>query len=100
MVKNPPANVGDLRDAGWIPGLGRSPGGGYRQSTPVSLPREPHGHRTPAGYGSLGSRGSDMTEVTACVCACAHTHTSVKLKKQTNKQIVGPHPRVSNSAGL
>ena len=29
MVKNPPANVGDLRDEGLIPGLGRSPGGGH-----------------------------------------------------------------------
>ena len=28
MVKNLPANVGDSRDAGSIPGLGRSPGGG------------------------------------------------------------------------
>ena len=27
-VKNPPANAGDVRDAGSIPGLGRSPGGG------------------------------------------------------------------------
>ena len=26
--KNPPANAGDLRDEGSIPGLGRSPGGG------------------------------------------------------------------------
>ena len=26
--KNPPANADDLRDAGWIPGTGRSPGGG------------------------------------------------------------------------
>ena len=29
MVKNPPANAGDLRDSGLIPGLGRSPGGGH-----------------------------------------------------------------------
>ena len=29
VVKNPPANAGDIRDAGSIPGLGRSPGGGY-----------------------------------------------------------------------
>ena len=29
VVKNPPANVGDVRDVGWIPGLGRSPGGGH-----------------------------------------------------------------------
>ena len=28
MVKNPPANAGDTRDAGWIPGSGRSPGVG------------------------------------------------------------------------
>ena len=28
MVKNPPANAGDIRDAGSNPGLGRSPGGG------------------------------------------------------------------------
>ena len=27
--KNLPANTRDLRDVGWIPGLGRSPGGGY-----------------------------------------------------------------------
>ena len=26
MVKNPPANAGDVRDVGSIPGLGRSPG--------------------------------------------------------------------------
>ena len=26
MVKNPPANAGDLRDTGSVPGSGRSPG--------------------------------------------------------------------------
>ena len=29
MVKNPPANGGDLRDAGLTPGSERSPGGGH-----------------------------------------------------------------------
>ena len=29
MVKNLPANTGDIRDMGLIPGLGRSPGGGH-----------------------------------------------------------------------
>ena len=29
MVKNPPANAGDRRDTGSIPGSGRSPGGGH-----------------------------------------------------------------------
>ena len=28
VIKNLPANVGDSRDGGSIPGLGRSPGGG------------------------------------------------------------------------
>ena len=28
VVKNSPANAGDLRNTGSIPGLGRSPGGG------------------------------------------------------------------------
>ena len=29
VVKNPPANAGDIRDAGSIPGSGRSPGEGH-----------------------------------------------------------------------
>ena len=29
VVKNPPANAGDARDVGLIPGSGRSPGGGH-----------------------------------------------------------------------
>ena len=29
VVKNLPANAGDIRDSGSIPGLGRSPGGGH-----------------------------------------------------------------------
>ena len=29
MVKNLPANAGDVKDAGSVPGLGRSPGGGH-----------------------------------------------------------------------
>ena len=33
MVKNPPANAGDIRDASSDPGLGRSPGG--RKGNPL-----------------------------------------------------------------
>ena len=29
VLKNPPANAGDLRDPGLIPGSGISPGGGH-----------------------------------------------------------------------
>ena len=36
MVKSPPANAGDLRDTGLIPGLERSPGGGHGNPLPYS----------------------------------------------------------------
>ena len=35
VVKNPPASAGDLRDVGYVPELGRSPGGG--QATHASV---------------------------------------------------------------
>ena len=41
-------------DPGLIPGLGRSPGKGEWQSTPVFLPGESHGHRN-LGLQSMGS---------------------------------------------
>ena len=50
---NMPHNAGDIRDAGWIPGSGRSPGGG-RKSILVILPGEFHGQRSLAGYGPWG----------------------------------------------
>ena len=37
VVKNPPASAGDARDAGLIPGLGRSPGGGYGSTLASSI---------------------------------------------------------------
>ena len=50
MVKNPPANAGDVRDAGSIPDLRGSPGERAWQPTPVFLPRESQGQRSLAGY--------------------------------------------------
>ena len=43
VVKNPPANDKDMREAGSIRGLGRSPGGGKLQPPPVFLPGKSHG---------------------------------------------------------
>ena len=48
VVKNPPANTGDIRDVSLIFGWGRSPEGG--QPTPVFLPGESHGQRSLVGY--------------------------------------------------
>ena len=43
VVKNLPANAGDARDSGLIPGLGRSPGEGNGNPLQYSLPRESYG---------------------------------------------------------
>jgi len=48
VVKNLPANVGNARDTGLIPGLGTFSGVGDA-TTPVFLPRKFHGHRSLAG---------------------------------------------------
>ena len=41
VVENLPANAGDIRDAGLIPGLGRSPGGGHRNPLQCSCLENP-----------------------------------------------------------
>ena len=59
MVKNPLANAGDIRGAGLIPGLRRSPGGGNG-----NFPGGSHGQRSLSGYSPLGCKESDMTGTT------------------------------------
>ena len=41
VIKNVPANAGDIRDAGSIPGLGRSPGGGHNNLLQYSCLENP-----------------------------------------------------------
>ena len=43
VVKNPPANAGDVRDTGSIPGLGRSPRGGRGNPLQYSCLENPMG---------------------------------------------------------
>ena len=51
VVKNLPANAGELRDAGLISGLERFPWRKAWQPTPIFLPGESHGQRSlAAGY--------------------------------------------------
>ena len=61
VVKNPPANAGDIREVGSIPGSGRSWRRAW-QPTPVFLPAESHGQRSLASYGLWGCRELDMIE--------------------------------------
>ena len=60
--KTPPANAGDLRDMGLIPGSGRSPGGGCGNSLQYSYLENPHGQRSLVGYSAWGHKKSDMIE--------------------------------------
>ena len=62
VVKNPPANAGDIREVGSIPGSGRSPWRRAWQPTPVFFPEESHGQSSLAGYSPWGAKESDMTE--------------------------------------
>ena len=62
MVKNPPANAGDIRDSGSIPGSGRSLGGGQGNPLQYSCLEDPHGQRSLAGYSPWGVEESDVTE--------------------------------------
>ncbi|XDC50420.1 hypothetical protein R6Z07M_001602 [Ovis aries] len=50
LVKNSPANARDVRDAGLIPGLGRSPEGGYGNPLQYSFLENPHGQRSLVDY--------------------------------------------------
>ena len=56
MVKKPPANTGDVRDSGSIPGSGRFPGGRYGNPTPGFLPGKSHGQRRLVGYSPWGRK--------------------------------------------
>jgi len=69
VVRNPPANSEDARDAGLIHGLGRSPGVGngnlssiLKQRSLSLLPVFLHGQKSLAGYSPWGYKESDTTE--------------------------------------
>ena len=66
MIKNLPANAGDGRDRGSIPGLRRSPGIGI--GNPVFLPGKFHRQRGLVRRSSWSRKESDVTE---------HTHKQI-----------------------
>ena len=60
VVKNLPANAGDIGDTGSIPESGRS----KWQSTAIFLPGKFHGQKSLAVYSKWGYKESNMTEHT------------------------------------
>ena len=64
MVKNLPANAGDIRDAGSIPGLGRSPGEEHGNPLQYSCLENPMDRGAWQATVHGGHKESDTKEVT------------------------------------
>ena len=64
VVENPPANAGDVKHVGSIPGSRRSAGGGHGNPRQYSYLENPYGQRSLAAYSPWGCKEWDMTEVT------------------------------------
>ena len=69
VTNKPPPGVSDDKesvcnagDLGWIPRMGRSPGGEHVNPLQSSCLEDPHGQRSLAGYSSWGCKESYMTE--------------------------------------
>ena len=64
VVKNLPANAGDVRDAGLIPGSERSPGGGHGNPLQHFCLANPIDREAWWATSPQGGKESDSTEVT------------------------------------
>ena len=62
MVKNPPANAGDIKRHGFDPWVRKIPWRRKWQYTPVLVPGKSHGQRSLVGYSPWGHKESDTTE--------------------------------------
>ena len=82
MVKSPSANAGDSRDAGWIPGLGRSPGAGTGNPLQYSCLGNPM---------ERGAWRAIVHEVTKSWIQLS-THTSPCLARTASHPPVRPEP--------
>ena len=62
VVENPPANAGDVRDAGSIPGWGRSPGGGHGNPLQYSCLENPMDRDRRIGSQRIRHDRSDLAQ--------------------------------------
>ena len=81
MVKNPPANVGDIRDAGLSPGSGRSPG---------------DANGNPFQYSCL-ENSMDREAWQATVCGVTKSQTQLSDDRKVNK---GCHSKIPHNGWL
>ena len=79
MVKNPPANAGDVRDLGLIPGSGRSPGGGQGNPLQYSCLENPVEREAWWARVYGGCKESNTTEVTEYTLTILTYHATYLL---------------------
>ena len=63
VVKNPPANAGDIGDSGSIPGSGRAPGGGHGNPFQYSCLENPTDREDPQGLQLIGLQRAKVDRV-------------------------------------
>ena len=104
VVKNLPANAGDIRDLGSIPGLGGSPGGGHGKPTLVFLPEESQGQRSLAGYSQRVAKSWTRlkqlgTHVPLCCFCCCRVAAVVSDSVRPHRRQLTRLPRPWDSPG-
>ena len=82
VVKNPPANAGDLRDVGSIPGSGRSHGGGHGNPLQYSCLENPMGRG--AWWATVHGVAKSQTQLNQLsihthLIPISHTHTHTHI---------------------
>ena len=85
VVKNPPANAGDIRDSGWIPGSGRTPGGGHGNQLQYSNPLQYSCLENPTDGGAwwatvrrVGNNQTWLKQVSTHACKLGHLEEVLK----------------------
>ena len=87
VVKNVPANAGDIRDSGLVPGLGRCPGGGHGNPLQYSCLENPMDRgfwwtEDSGGLQSLGSQSrtrlKQLSTHTRCYTSCNYVCFSLR----------------------
>ena len=101
VVKYLPADAGDVRDVGSIPGWGRSPGGWRDNPLQHSCLENPIGQRSLAGYRPRSRKESDTTEAMWHACHyCSVIHAALSSLNATADSAHSACSCVSSIRGL
>ena len=101
VVKNPPANAGDIRVVGYDPCVGKIPWRRTWQSTPVSLPGESHGQTSLAGYLLWGQSQTQLKQLSMYIKSYLHmTYIHVGTLMMTSQLNFGPSTNVYQGTAL